>query len=628
LSAGDLVAGARGFIEPTAHGDALYFLESRPDEGGRQALMRRLPDGAFEELGHRKLNVRSRVHEYGGGALAVGAGAVYFTDFADQSLHRLVVGRDPVELSAGAGRRFADCIEDVARERLICVLEDHTRGGEPSNSLVAVSTAGPSAPRTLFALSDFVAAPALSADGTRLAFVSWDHPNMPWDDVQLRVATLDEHGNATAVALVNGGQHESVLAPQWGPDGKLYFISDRDDFWNFYRVENGTARQLTRARYELGRPMWNLGQRLYGFLRDGRIVALSNDSGREGVVLIAPETGEITPLAHELVATSAITVAGDSAYVVGALADHPGGLFALDVDTGALTLLRESQPSRLPRELVSLAEPVSFPTNGGETAHGFYYPPLNPAFRAPDGELPPLIVLVHGGPTAHVNPALRLPVQFWTTRGFAVFDLNYRGSTGFGRAYRRSLYPHWGSKDVEDAVRGARNLADTGRADPKRLLIRGGSAGGFTVLAAHAFHDVFAAGANHYGVSDMEALAQETHKFESRYLDQLVGPYPAAREKYRALSPIRHLDGFRRPLITFQGLEDKVVPPAQSAAIVAALKAKGVPVAYVPFAGEQHGFRDAKNIVRAYEAELSFYGQVLGFAPADAVEPVEIFNLR
>lgn len=627
LAAGDLVAGSRNFTELAVDGETLYFIETRPEEAGRQALMRRLPDGNFEEIVPAEFNVRSRVHEYGGGALAVGSGTVYFTNFRDLVLHRLVPGGKPVALSRGGDRRYADCVEDGARQRLVCVLEDHSAQGEPRNSLVSISATAPAEPMTLFADSDFVAAPALSADGGRLAFLSWKHPNMPWDDVQLQLAELGADGGPGKITTLNEGRHEAVLDPRWGPDGLLYFISDRDDWWNLYRMENGAARQLTHVQYELGRPAWLLNQRLYDFLPDGRIVALSNDKGREGLVLVTPDTGRVVPVAPELVGTGALAVSGARVYVVAGYADRPGGLFAFDAQTGALTLLREFQAPVLPPEYVSVGEVISYPTGGGETAHGFYYAPRNPGFQGPAGEKPPLIVLVHGGPTSHTDPELSLRVQYWTTRGFAVFDLNYRGSTGFGRTYRHSLYPNWGTRDVEDAVLGARFLADSGRADPHKLLIRGGSAGGFTVLAAHAFHDVFAAGANHFGVSDMEALAQETHKFESHYLDQLVGPYPEAKDKYRALSPIHALDGFDKPLITFQGLDDNVVPPAQSESIVAALKKKGVPVAYVAFPGEQHGFRDAKNIVRTYEAELYFYGRVLGFTPADVVEPVEIANL-
>ncbi|MBI2995072.1 MAG: S9 family peptidase [Gammaproteobacteria bacterium] len=627
LSAQALVAGARGFSELGTDEASLYFIESRPEEGGRQALMRRLPNGEFQELAGPEFNVRSRAHEYGGGALLVGRRALYFTQFTDQRLYRLVPGAAPEPLGPGGDRRFADCVEDHPRGRLVCVQEDHTGEEEPRNSLVSLSARHPETPRTLFAGSDFVAAPALSADGNRLAFLSWKHPNMPWDDVQLQLAELNTGGSVHAVTTLNAGQREAVLSPQWGPDGLLYFVSDRDNWWNLYRMENGGTRQLTHAEFELGRPSWQFNQRLYVFLPDGRIAALSNDRGTEGLVLITPETGAVERLDLGFVRTNAIAVMGDTICLDAGFADRPGGIVAYDLRGGTLSMLRESQAATLPSEFVSRGEAVDFATADGETAHGFYYAPRNLDFRGPEGESPPLIVTVHGGPTSHTTPALYPRIQFWTTRGFAVFDLNYRGSTGFGRAYRHSLYSHWGSKDVADAVQAARFLAGTGRADPGKLLIRGGSAGGFTVLATHAFFDVFAAGANYYGVSDMEALATDTHKFESHYLDQLVGPYPAQKAKYRALSPIHHLDGFNRPLIVFQGLDDKVVPPAQSESIVRALKDKGVPVAYLPFAGEQHGFRKSENIVRAAEAELYFYGKVLGFTPADAIEPVAIEHL-
>lgn len=628
LSPQALVAGARSYSELATDGDTLVWIEARPEEAGRQVAMRRLPDGRVETLTGAEVSVRSRVHEYGGGALQLlPGGDLLYTADHDQRLYRLTPGERAQVLGQPGALRYADAVWDRWRRRVICIVEDHGSAGEPRNRVVSMAGDRPSVPQTVYADADFVAAPALSPDGRWLAFLAWNHPNLPWDEVRLMLAELDRDGQPLQVSRINRGVAESVLSPRWSPQGLLHFISDRDDWWNLYRLDGaGQLQQLTRERYEFGRPMWTLNHRLYDFLPDGRIAALINTQGREGLALVDPESGRVERPELGLASSAALAVGGSTVYLVAGFADRPGGLAAYQPSEGRLTLLRPSQPLPLAVEDVSCAQAVSFPS-GEEVAHGFYYPPRSAGLRAPEPSLPPLIVLVHGGPTAHSDPSLKLRVQFWTTRGFAVLDVNYRGSSGFGRRYRRSLYGEWGVKDVEDAVNGARYLASSGRADPARLAIRGGSAGGLTVLAAHAFHQVFAAGASYYGVSDMEALARDTHKFESRYLDQLVGPYPEQRQRYHSRSPIHHLDGFRRPLIILQGLQDEVVPPGQSEAIVQALRARGVPVAYLPFEGEQHGFRKAENIVRATEAELAFYGRVLGFEPADSLPPLFVDNL-
>lgn len=615
LSAPALVAGARGFSELALDGDTLYWVESRPDEGGRQVLMRRLADGTTEELTGPEFNVRSRVHEYGGGAFSVANGIAYFTNFSDQTLFRLAPGKAPLALGNGGLRRYADCAVDSERQRLICVMEDHSREGEPSNTLIALDATGPSDPIPLFTESDFVASPALSSDGRYLAFIAWNHPNLPWDDTFLYIIELDANGEARKTRRINPGQHEAIMAPQWGPDGKLYVISDRDNWWNFYRLQGQELVQFTHAELEFGRPAWVFNNRLYGFLPDGDILALTNHRGREGLARVTRNTGAVQKLYLGLAETRALVVGSDKAFFVAGFPAATGGIVEFDWTAPRLTMIRASQSLALPITAISKGEAIAFPSGEGETAYGFFYPPKNPNFQGPADARPPLLVLVHGGPTSHATPGLNNKIQFWTTRGFAVLDLNYRGSTGFGRAFRHSLNLAWGDKDVADAVKGARYLAKTGRADPEKLLIRGGSAGGFTVLAAHAFYDVFAAGASYYGVSDMEALAQDTHKFEARYLDQLVGPYPEQQTRYRKRSPIHHLEGFTKPLIVLQGEEDKIVPPSQSEAIVEALKTKGIPVSYLSFPGEQHGFRKAETIIRAIEAELAFYGRVLGFTP-------------
>jgi dipeptidyl aminopeptidase/acylaminoacyl peptidase len=468
---------------------------------------------------------------------------------------------------------------------------------------------------------DFYAGPRLSPDGGTLAWLTWDLPRMPWDGTTLWRAPVRADGTLGPSEAVAGGEAESVFQPEWSPDGMLHFVSDRDGgWWNLFRLDPAGPAALCPDAAEYGLPQWGLGMRTYGFAGDGSLVAVrsSDGFGRLGRV----EGGAFRPFDLPYTDFGGPVLSGDTAVFTAAAATTAGELVRLDLATGTHDVLRRSVREPVPARYLSRPEPVSYPTGGGATAHAFLYRPANGDAAAPAGTLPPLIVRGHGGPTGQASSAFSLAIQYWTSRGFAVLDVNYRGSTGYGRAYREALYDQWGIADVEDCVEGARWLAREGVVDGARMAIRGGSAGGFTVLAALAFHDTFAAGASHYGIGDLEALAQDTHKFESRYLDQLVGPYPARRDLYVARSPIHHLDGFTRPAIFLQGSEDKVVPPNQAEAMVAALKARGVPVAYLLFEGEGHGFRDGANIKRALEAELWFYGRIFGFAPADDIQPV------
>lgn len=629
ISARDLMISAPRFGEMQADGDVLYWVEFVAAEG-RSVVMRRAADGSVETLTPAGFNVRTRVHEYGGGAMTVMAGVVYFTNFADQQVYRQAGTAPPEKVTDVTGARFANCAADPGRSRLICVSEDHRGAGEPRNTLVAIRPGSGGAAtelEVLFDRSDFVAEPALSADGRRLAFLTWAHPSMPWDQVQLRVVDLDAAGCPTDERVVNDGRDEAALNPQWGPDGALYFVGDRDDWWNLYRWTPRGTTQITRERLELGAPSWNLGARHFAFLPDGRIVSYFNDRGTEGLALVDPRRRTFRRLDLGIVAARDVAAGPGGLIFAAGFPDRPAALARLDAKTLALTEIR-GLPRPYSAGLVARARAVEYGTGGGARAHAFYYPPANDAFRGPDGERPPLIVIAHGGPTLHTTPAYSVSVQYWTSRGFAVLDLNYRGSSGFGRSYRRSLYGQGSVADVEDAVNGAGYAAAEGLADPGRLVIRGGSAGGLIVLGSLAFHDTFKAGANYFGVSDLEALRRDTHKFESRYVDTLVGgTYPANADLYRDRSPINHLDGFRTPLITLQGLDDKVVPPSQSERIVKALRGRGVPVAYLAFAGEGHGFRSADVNVRAREAELYFYGRVLGFEPAGALPPIPIDNM-
>lgn len=628
VSADDLAGAALGFSDLQFHDGRLYWREFRPREEGRHAVMRLSADGSVKRVTPRRFDVRSRVHEYGGTPFLAAKDGVFFVNGEDQHMYHLTPGKPPAAVAAQAGLRYADCVADAGRGRLLCVREDHRGEGGAKNAIVALSmSGGDGGGRVLFADADFVAYPRLSPDGTRIAWLSWTHPDMPWDRVSLWAGGIGADGSIVNAKRLNPGREESVLQPQWSADGALYFVSDRSGWWNLYRWKDGTVSAVHEREAEFGGPLWTLGRRFFDFLPDGRILARYVEEGHRRLAVVDPETGGLTLLDLDG-EPGDFVVAGNTVYAVLHYTDDLPAIVRYDPGSGETEVLRAAGERGIGTDAISEARPVTFPTGGGDHAYAYYYPPVNPAFKGPADAKPPLIVTVHGGPTGAADRSFSLDTQYWTTRGFAVADIDYRGSTGYGRGYRRKLYGKWGVADVEDAVNGARYLAAQGLADPGKLLIRGGSAGGFVVLAALAFHDVFAAGANYFGVSDLEMLAGETHKFESRYMDQLIGPYPERRDLYRERSPIHSLEGLNEPLIIFQGLEDKVVPPNQSEMIFSALKKKGVTVAYLPFAGEQHGFRKAETRRRARQAELYFYGKVLGFTPAGEFEPVEIHNLR
>ena len=627
ISAAELARSAIDIADVRVAESTVYWVESRPAEGGRYVVVTPRASGGIDELTPAGFNSRTRVHEYGGSAYAVSGGAVYFSNFADQRLYRQSAGAAPIALTP-EGYRYADCVVDAARQRLFCVREDHTRGGEPANAIVVLAARGGDAGRVLFGESDFVAYPRPSPDGRRLAWIAWMHPDMPWDATALYVADLE--GDAlTNVRKVAGGSDESVIEPRWDADGTLYFISDRSDWWNLHRWKHGKVEPVAPMQAELATPLWRLGQANYALTGDGRAVLRYGVGTQDALGILDLRSGDLRKLDLPYASLGSVHLAGPGkAVMIAASGRAELQVIEVDLAAGKHRVLREPSELALDPALIATPEAIEFTTAGGAKAHAFFYRPTNPRYKALASERPPLLVKVHGGPTSQTKPVLDISVQFWTSRGFALVDVNHRGSSGYGRRYRQLLNGAWGVVEVEDVVAVVRHLSESGLVDPRRVAIRGGSAGGFTTLAALAFTDTFKAGANYYGVSDLELLARDTHKFESRYLDRLVAPLPQGRPMYEARSPIRHLDGFNEPLITFQGLEDKVVPPAQSRLVVDALRKKGVPVAYVEFEGEQHGFRKAESIVRAAEGELYFYGRVFGFEPAGNPTPVPIDNLR
>jgi dipeptidyl aminopeptidase/acylaminoacyl peptidase len=630
ITADLIVAGTVGLGQPLIDGDDLYWIEMRPSEAGRSVIVKRDIGGRVADVTPTGFNSRTRVHEYGGGDYAVRNGEVYFSNFSDQQIYSQPSGGPPVRLTTIPNMRYADAIVDDQRHRLLCIREDHTvEGREAVNSLVSITFAGENPTvDVLVSGNDFYSSPRLSPDGTRLAWLTWNHPNMPWDETELWVAKIKDDGLLDRPERIAGGNRESIFHPQWSPRGELYFVSDRNGWWNLYRLnDTSVVEPVVHMEAEFGMPQWGFGMSTYAFESAERIVCSYVEKGIWQLAIINTRTRELERIESSYTDITYVRAAPGYAVMRAGSPTEPLSIVRLDLNTRTFEVLRRSNNIEIAAGYLSEPETIEFPTEDGLTAYGFFYLPTNANYRAPDNERPPLLVLSHGGPTAASTTVKNLSIQYWTSRGIGVLDVNYGGSSGFGRTYRDRLKAQWGIVDVDDCVNGARYLVERGEADANRLMISGGSAGGYTTLCALTFRDAFKAGASHYGVSDAEALAKDTHKFESRYLDRLFGPYPEAREVYYARSPINFTDRLSCPVIFFQGLEDKVVPPSQAEAMVSALQAKGIPVAYIAFAGEQHGFRRAQNIKRALDGEFYFYSRVFGFEPAGMIEPVEIQNL-
>jgi dipeptidyl aminopeptidase/acylaminoacyl peptidase len=619
-----------------AHGK-LCWVEGRPQERGRSVLMGCGPDGQAVELLPADTDVRTRVHEYGGMPwTAVGTGWLY-AQFNDQQLRRVDADGRSTTLTP-PGCRYADFDLAPDGRRVVCVREDHRAGGEPRNSVVWLdpfssdgSNGSDRSGQVLNDGHDFVAWPRWRRDGRALACVGWSHPAMPWDETELQVAMVDGD-TVSAWQTVAGGPGESVLEPQWDTDGSLYFLSDRSGWWNLYRWCDGSVQAVTSLEAELGGALWQLGTSTYVLLGDGRALLRVGRGTVESLNLIDLSSGRLLPLPLPYVAYSALgRMSPGQVHALASARDGLPALIQIDVDTGEHTVRRSSGTAPLAPDAVSPAQAIEFSTAPGadglpRTAHAWFYPPWLPGQRPLDTERPPLIVMLHGGPTSNAGPAFKVGVQFWTSRGFAVVDVNYGGSTGFGRAYRERLRGQWGVVDLQDTVAAVDHLVAEGRVDGRRVAIRGGSAGGFTVLSALVFTDRFAAGINYYGVADLVSLASDTHKFESRYIDSLVAPLPEGLPVYEARSPVRHMARCQAALITFQGSEDRAVPPQQSRDIVAAARSAGCPVAYVEFEGEGHGFRQAPNIVLALQNELVFLGRVFAYLPPGPLPSLHIDN--
>jgi dipeptidyl aminopeptidase/acylaminoacyl peptidase len=632
----DLVASAGiRFGDIQIDGEDIYWIESRPGQGGRNTIIRRTPDGNQDEIIPEPFNARSRVHEYGGGAMLADGGVVYFSHDGDRRIYRVIPAQTPRRVSNEENMRYADFIMDRRRDRLILVREDHSQPGrEPINTLVALPLHRSGKTGVLVSGNDFYASPRLSPDGSRLAWLTWNHPNMPWDGTELWLADVHEDGGLENQRRIAGDADESIFQPEWSSAGMLYFVSDRTGWWNLYCLKDSRIEPVIQkaadsfAEAEFGLPQWVFGMSTYAFQSANRMICTYSKGGLWYLASINIGEKKLETIDSPYTYITQIRSTGAKAVFNAASPTEVSSLVEYDLSNRHFQSLRKSSQMKIDRGYISTPQTINYPTGDASTVQAFFYQPRNIHQRAPETFPPPLIVMIHGGPTGAADNGLKLKIQYWTSRGFAVLNANYRGSTGFGRAYRQRLNGHWGLADVEDCIYGAKYLIEKKLVDENRLIITGGSAGGFTVLAALVFHDLYNAGASYYGISDLKVLAADSHKFESRYLDRLVAPYPEKREIYMERSPLYNTGQLSSPVIFFQGLDDKVVPPTQSEKMVAALRRKKIPVVYLTFEGEGHGFRRSENIRRALDAELYFYARIFGFEVADEIEPLKIENLE
>jgi dipeptidyl aminopeptidase/acylaminoacyl peptidase len=624
----DLTASSSVRIsDAQVYGGRIYWSEMRPDEKGRCVVVE-CSDGEIRDCTPVGFNARTTVHEYGGSAYTVVDGAIYFSNFEDQLLYKYEHGKPPVKITNNTDQRHADYFHDAKRKRLICVREDHSdKDLEAVNTVVAINVDDGSS-QTLAEGNDFYSNPRLNPDGSFLAFMTWNHPNMPWDGCELWVAEVEGDGSLGQMTLVSGGLNESIVQPEWSPEGVLHFVSDKDGWWNLHRWREGKVENVCPMEAEFGGPHWVFGLSYYGFEGEKSIIAIYSKAGLKHLARITADEKTLEEFDTRYTDLSYLKVEEGFAVFIGGNYKTAPEVVKLDLKNGETRILKRSDYTEIDDGYLSTPMPIEYPTENGLTAHAIFYPPINKDYSPPEDESPPLIVKVHGGPTSATTTTLSWGIQYWTSRGFGLVDVNYGGSTGYGREYMRRLDGNWGIVDIDDSINAAKYLIGQKLADPERIAIRGGSAGGYTTLGALAFRDFFKAGASYYGLSDLEVFVGDTHKYESRYLFSLVGPYPERKDLYEERSAINHMDQIRAPMIIFQGLEDRVVPPNQAELMVSALRRNGLPVAYIPFEGEQHGFRMAKNIKRSLEAELYFYSKIFGFTLSNDIEPVHIENLE
>lgn len=639
LSSQLLTQGIHRLSEPQLDNGHCYWLESRPEEKGRTVVMCQPATGSAYSVTPDDYSVRTRMHEYGGGAYRVHHNTLFFINDKDQRIYAMPTDGDdngqisPKALTPVGQYRYADLWVDSERQQLICACEIHKDNQkEPENCIVAIKLDGSSttAFNVLAFGNDFYSNPRVSPDGRYLSWLTWKHPNMPWDNSECWIAEVNSFGllhkhRKVAGGSDDGSRSESIFQPQWSPTGELFFVSDRSDWWNLYRysIEGKTVTPVLKKEAEFATPQWVFGMSTYGFLNSFTVFCCYTTAGQWQAGLIDTITQQFTPLtlAYTDIEAIACDDENDNAAFIGST--HTTLPEIATWQNGQITTIANSGSLAISADVFSQPEAITFTNSRQQPVHGFFYPAHSATTTGPEGEKPPLIVMCHGGPTGATRTALNLKIQYWTSRGFAVFDINYSGSTGYGRAYRDRLKQQWGVFDVEDICQGANYLAEAGKVDSNKMIVRGSSAGGYTVLAALTFNDTFKAGASLYGIGDLSLLAADTHKFEARYLDQLVGPYPEEKAIYDARSPLHHVDQLHCPVIFLQGLEDKVVPPNQAQAMVTALASKNIPTAYITFAEEGHGFRQAENIQRALDSEYQFYAKLFSLQPAETLPDID-----
>lgn len=623
ISSESLVESNLRFGQIDVNKSTFYYVEGRPSEKGRCVLMKGSLEGSTEELLPQAFNVRTTVHEYGGKCFLGYKETVYFVNYQDQDIYKITKEKVVSRITQEPSLRFADFT--ITEDALYAVAEKH-HGNLVENMLVRVSL-NTSHIEVITRGYDFYAAPRISPDNHTLAWFCWNHPNMPWDGSELWMAKLSSEGILSCPKCIAGGPEEAITAPLWSDDNILHFISDRTGFWNLYRYVNDSIEALYPCELDFGAPHWIFGSERYCFLENGKIAAIGTNKGVDNLYILDVEKHTLERIEAPFTSISDLYCLSETNLLfIAASPSTPTALVAFDLKTKKNSTLKYSQNKTIEEGFRSLPEEIAFKTENGLTSYGFYYPPTNKNYQSNKGEKPPLIMRCHSGPTSHVSPKFGLDILYFTSRGFAFFEINYGGSTGYGRDYRNRLRNSWGIVDVQDCVYAAHELCRRDLVDKNRLIIKGGSAGGYTALSALTFKNTFQAGACYYGVSDLEALVKETHKFELHYLDRLVGPYPKEKDTYIKRSPIHFVDKLSCPIIFFQGANDKVVSPSQSEVMYLALSKKKIPTTYILFENESHGFRIGSTIKRCIEAELFFYSKIFHFTLADPIPPLDYIN--
>ncbi|QYK14519.1 S9 family peptidase [Shewanella rhizosphaerae] len=625
LSAKQVYAPSDSFGVLRPMGGGLYFTQADAERGGKVGVNKITPKGEVASIIDPEFDVKSRVHEYGGAPVLAIGNSLFAVKSDDQRFYRIAPNQAPVALTP-ADTRHADCVSYPKGSRIICVREDHRLAGDPTASIVALNLNFENEGETLVSGSDFYAAPRVSPDNRQLAWISWQQPNMPWDNTELWVADLDPKGGIKNPRRLLANLQGAITQPLYSPGGELYVVADFNNWWNLYRITpEGDAQPVLELAGEFARPDWLLGNHSYAFESEEQLIASVQTEGRTYLLRLHTQLGISESIAAEFAEVKQVVKGPDGVYFIGSKITPEKGIYR--IRGRGVEWVYGPRVTPLDPRYISRAEPIQFTSDiSGLPVYGYFYGPMNPDYIAPDDQRPPLIVMLHGGPTWRASLSFRRDIQFWTSRGFAVLDVNYRGSSGFGRDYRQSLYGLWGRAEVEDAIEAADYVMDKGWVDADKVAIRGMSAGGFSVLSAMAFYHTFKAGVVYSGISDLEALDRETHRFEQGYLHHLVGELKPNSPLYRQRSPLYHLDDLKAPLLLVQGAKDPIVPARQSEAIYAALKRRGVPVAYLQFDDEGHGVKKPLNRIAALNAELSFYGQVFGFTPADKLSPLAIDN--